>query len=264
MMDRPSMAAVHDQVLQVAAANQDRVDGTIDRVAPQADPTGGVALRVEIDDEDPASGPGEIAGQVDHRRGLADPALLVRTGDDLAHSGALPVLFHVCLILAGSRISRRAVDQRAARCTDVLAADLSIGRVPRPILADDRFTWYLTVKQPAIGRTEPIPGTAWHARRPAPQAVAAPDATEPDPGAAPRTSVTSTPASWSGILVGEGHFGGDGRQPQVTLRMHVDHEALFRWLDGPVSRTAGCTAHTITPDVATTSGWPAARSCASG
>jgi len=33
-----------------------------------------------------------------------------------------------------------------------------------------------------------------------------------------------------GILVGEGHFGGDGRQPQVTLRMHSDHAALFRWL----------------------------------
>lgn len=33
-----------------------------------------------------------------------------------------------------------------------------------------------------------------------------------------------------GILVGEGSFGGDGRQPQVTLRMHVRHEALFRWL----------------------------------
>lgn len=33
-----------------------------------------------------------------------------------------------------------------------------------------------------------------------------------------------------GILVGEGHFGGDGRQPQVTLRMHTEHEALFRWL----------------------------------
>jgi hypothetical protein len=33
-----------------------------------------------------------------------------------------------------------------------------------------------------------------------------------------------------GLLVGEGHFGGDGRQPQVTLRMHVRHEALFRWL----------------------------------
>ena len=34
-----------------------------------------------------------------------------------------------------------------------------------------------------------------------------------------------------GLLVGEGHFGGDGRQPQVTLRMHVRHEALFNWID---------------------------------
>ncbi|MGD1033699.1 MAG: hypothetical protein ABR977_04630 [Candidatus Dormibacteria bacterium] len=33
-----------------------------------------------------------------------------------------------------------------------------------------------------------------------------------------------------GLLVGEGHFGGDGRQPQITLRMHVRHERLFRWL----------------------------------
>jgi hypothetical protein len=34
-----------------------------------------------------------------------------------------------------------------------------------------------------------------------------------------------------GLLVGEGHFGGDGRQPQVTLRMHVRHEGLFRWIE---------------------------------
>jgi hypothetical protein len=34
-----------------------------------------------------------------------------------------------------------------------------------------------------------------------------------------------------GILVGEGHFGGDGKQPQVTLRMHTDHAALFAWLE---------------------------------
>ena len=34
-----------------------------------------------------------------------------------------------------------------------------------------------------------------------------------------------------GLLVGEGHFGGDGRQPHVTLRMHVRHEALFHWLE---------------------------------
>ncbi len=44
-----------------------------------------------------------------------------------------------------------------------------------------------------------------------------------------------------GLLIGEGHFGGDGRQPQVTLRMHVRHEALLRrlaaWL--PRSRLYG-------------------------
>jgi hypothetical protein len=34
-----------------------------------------------------------------------------------------------------------------------------------------------------------------------------------------------------GLLIGEGHFGGDGRQPQLTLRMHVRHEKVFRWLE---------------------------------
>ncbi len=33
-----------------------------------------------------------------------------------------------------------------------------------------------------------------------------------------------------GLLVGEGHFGGDGRQPQATLRMHVRHAGTFHWL----------------------------------
>lgn len=35
----------------------------------------------------------------------------------------------------------------------------------------------------------------------------------------------------TGLLVGEGHFGGDGLKPQVTLRMHARHESLFRWLE---------------------------------
>jgi hypothetical protein len=44
-----------------------------------------------------------------------------------------------------------------------------------------------------------------------------------------------------GLLIGEGSFGGDGRQPQVTLRMHTRHEALFRWLQDrfPRSRLYG-------------------------
>jgi hypothetical protein len=33
-----------------------------------------------------------------------------------------------------------------------------------------------------------------------------------------------------GLLIGEGSFGGDGKQPQITLRMHTRHEALFKWL----------------------------------
>jgi hypothetical protein len=33
-----------------------------------------------------------------------------------------------------------------------------------------------------------------------------------------------------GLLIGEGHFGGDGRQPQVTLRMHIRHQSLFEWI----------------------------------
>jgi hypothetical protein len=37
-----------------------------------------------------------------------------------------------------------------------------------------------------------------------------------------------------GLLIGEGHFGGDGKQPHVTLRMHVRHESMFRWLERTV------------------------------
>ena len=48
-------------------------------------------------------------------------------------------------------------------------------------------------------------------------------------------SNTPPPSSFTsgfflGLLVGEGHFGGDGKQPQITLRMHIRHEVLLRWL----------------------------------
>ena len=47
----------------------------------------------------------------------------------------------------------------------------------------------------------------------------------------------------AGILIGEGSFGGDGKQPQVTL--HVRHESLFRWLVArlPRSRLYGPYGH---------------------
>lgn len=40
-----------------------------------------------------------------------------------------------------------------------------------------------------------------------------------------------------GLLIGEGSFGGDGKQPQVTLRMHTRHRALFDWLMERFPRT---------------------------
>jgi hypothetical protein len=33
-----------------------------------------------------------------------------------------------------------------------------------------------------------------------------------------------------GVLIGEGSFGGDGKQPQITVRMHTRHVALFELL----------------------------------
>jgi hypothetical protein len=50
----------------------------------------------------------------------------------------------------------------------------------------------------------------------------------PGPGPAPIAGVAA--GYLLGLLAGEGHFGGDGRQPHVTLRMHVRHEKMFRWL----------------------------------
>ena len=44
-----------------------------------------------------------------------------------------------------------------------------------------------------------------------------------------------------GVLIGEGSFGGDGRQPSITVRMHTRHEALFHRLEElvPGSRLYG-------------------------
>ena len=41
----------------------------------------------------------------------------------------------------------------------------------------------------------------------------------------------------AGILLSQGSFGGDGKQPQVTLRLHTRHEALFSWLMERFPRT---------------------------
>lgn len=44
-----------------------------------------------------------------------------------------------------------------------------------------------------------------------------------------------------GLLIGEAYFGGDGKQATITLKMHVRHEPIFRWLitTFPASRLYG-------------------------
>lgn len=34
----------------------------------------------------------------------------------------------------------------------------------------------------------------------------------------------------AGILMSEGSFGGDGKQPHIMLRKHIRHESLMHWL----------------------------------
>jgi len=41
-----------------------------------------------------------------------------------------------------------------------------------------------------------------------------------------------------GLLIGEGHFGGDGKYPHITLRMHVRHEAPVPLAARPLSALA--------------------------
>ena len=91
----------------------------------------------------------------------------------------------------------------------------------RPLDKDTRFTGNSTVKQLA------------------PRFTGNPTVKQP-PGtkiSTPATEDTGQGASvlevgiLLGLLIGEGHFGGDGRQPHITLRMHTDHETLFRWLE---------------------------------
>jgi hypothetical protein len=41
----------------------------------------------------------------------------------------------------------------------------------------------------------------------------------------------------AGLLIAQGSFGGDGKQPQVTLKMHTRHEPLLRWLMERFPRT---------------------------
>ena len=70
--------------------------------------------------------------------------------------------------------------------------------------------------------------------RPARPEVAIPDTQSthsPDPASVPGGLLSDFHQGLLlGILIGEGSFGGDGKQPQITLRMHTRHQRLFERL----------------------------------
>ena len=59
----------------------------LDLAAVKTETTGRVALRVEVDHEHDLACEGQVGREIDDGGGLADAALLVGAGDDLAHSG---------------------------------------------------------------------------------------------------------------------------------------------------------------------------------
>jgi hypothetical protein len=85
-----------DQVHGGALAEQRPVQAAAG-LRRHAEPAGGVALRIQVDHEHGLLEFGQAGCQVDRRGRLADPALLVRHGDDAGH-GILerPLIMPVC------------------------------------------------------------------------------------------------------------------------------------------------------------------------
>ena len=54
-----------------------------------------IPLRIEVHDQDTLSGERQVRCEIDDSGGLADAALLIRAGDDFAHSTAVTESNHV-------------------------------------------------------------------------------------------------------------------------------------------------------------------------
>src|SRR5438105_10577065 len=86
-----------DHLVDVIGIDDDVVDTTAELAADNAEPAGGVALRVHVDDQPAQAELRKVGGHVDGGRGLADSALLV---DDCVDSWQF----------AGWNVGRRCAD----------------------------------------------------------------------------------------------------------------------------------------------------------
>ena len=78
------------QLRERAPVDECVVDGAVDGGAVDPEAARGVALGIEVDDEDAVTEESQIGCEIDHGGGLPDAALLIGAGDRLAHSTSRP------------------------------------------------------------------------------------------------------------------------------------------------------------------------------
>ena len=86
-MSMPSVSVARMISSIVARLDEDVGHRALDRVEVDPEAGGEIRLRIHVDAEDAEALLGERAGEIDRRRGLADPALLVRDRDHVRHRG---------------------------------------------------------------------------------------------------------------------------------------------------------------------------------
>ena len=84
-----------DELARTEAFDERGIDRRSGGCPVETEPARGVALRIKVNDKDPAPVERQIGSEIDDSCGLADAALLVRASDDVAHSTAEAVRIHV-------------------------------------------------------------------------------------------------------------------------------------------------------------------------
>ena len=239
-----------DELGQCHRSDHRPVDRPLDERSLDPEAARGVALGVEVDDEDPFALRAEIGRKVDHRGGLPDAALLVGTGDRLAHQApGRRVLTSVnstiwrpfSLSRAGVRRgaadpdSRRSPDahRRASWSPQTPCVGVARGTVQVRVTLDRACDMLAIARgMPAAlhGALRACIGSTWNAalerRRLRPIGPRARPSTRPTSGRArPRRS---------------------SQDPQADGRMfHVQHAPAWKWPVSPIGTALGILLHDV-------------------
>ena len=155
--------------------------------AIESEAAAGIALRVEVDHENGFTGQGQIRGEVDHGRGLADAALLVGAGDDLTHSGPHFGRRHVQILAFWAVFRASGLFRGAARGPLASGAET---RVPTQVPYRSTLRRGLSARYRGLRRARGV--GAW-------QQSQGPSPPSPSSGVASRSGLPSPPSLSSGV-----------------------------------------------------------------